>query len=82
MVSHDYYVVKLPLIPEEDSGRKYTVDWEGTPLWRGGEAVTKDGRVALIVNSIPPLLCSAQPIVVEGYGYWRQHRVFRATSLK
>ena len=33
-------------MPEEDSGQEYTVDREGTPLWRGGEAVTKDGRVA------------------------------------
>ena len=32
-------------------------------------------------DSITPLVCPARPMVVEGHGVSRHHRVFRAMSL-
>ena len=46
----------------------------------GGEVVTQRTDEWL-VDSIPPLLCSARPMMVEGYEFSSHHRVFRAMSL-
>ena len=45
--------------PRKFSAKSTPFDREGTPLWRGGEAVTKDGRVAFNCEFHPFIIMSS-----------------------